>query len=176
MARAAKKKQKVSKAKANAAKKKPAAAAAATKKKKIAKKVQSPVEEYFARLQAKQTEIGALGSMLVTGIDTGDDEYEKEDEEGGEMKEEPVYTQEQVDTLRHMLITARRNEALEATKDDVLAGSIGYEPGEDAFCLCFNTSYADHCAALVAKMVKMSLAKAKLPRTFDTLVGRVHWL
>ena len=76
----------------------------------------SPKDAHFDRLEAKIDECSGLGSLLVVAVSSEGDSEEDEDR---------VYTEEQMQMLRHIIITKSRANELEKAQDFVTLGQSG---------------------------------------------------
>ena len=69
-------------------------------------------DEYFNKLDTFIESSGALGSLLVVGIEKEDDDEENEDDDE-ENDDNEDYTAAQLETLRFIIINANRSKCLE---------------------------------------------------------------
>lgn len=103
----------------------------------------TPYEKYFARLTAFQEEGGYLGQMLIEGISRSGDDSEDEEEDydsdgdGDDNKARNAkLTEEQMASLRFVLITQNRADQLDAMREYILGDQA------DDGILMFNTSFS----------------------------------
>jgi hypothetical protein len=105
----------------------------------------SPYDAYMEKKSAFMTEQGYIGSILVKGIgrkhpqaDDGDgdddDEDDSDDEDDDEEEDTDTITQEQMNSLRCLLITQNRADKLEAMQALILG-----DQQEGSSCMMFNT-------------------------------------
>lgn len=135
--------------------------------------------EYFDQLFAKIQEVGAEGYILITGIkpteEEGDDDEEEDDEEGDDegedddrspkKKDTRVYTKEEMETLRVILITERRDSCMKKARKMATRGQDG------DFIMMFNT-HSGNCTIMdILRMTKTAKTKKTLPERFDALFG-----
>mmetsp|Transcript_38927 Transcript_38927/g.90770 ORF Transcript_38927/g.90770 Transcript_38927/m.90770 type:complete len:282 (-) Transcript_38927:333-1178(-) len=133
-------------------------------KKKALKKL------YFERMQDKQDEIGAIGQMLIVGINRkggkgGDDDSEDDDDESQDEEDEPKvpYTQEELDTLRFILVTQRRADLLDEMREVVL------EDQAHDMIVMLNTRFSYHILDLIDEYASLRIKDPKLK--FDRLLA-----
>ncbi|EJK49604.1 hypothetical protein THAOC_31504 [Thalassiosira oceanica] len=101
----------------------------------------TPYDEYFAKIDAmKQKDPNILGPMLIRGIpqhsNDSDEEAEVDSDEEENEDSNSKYTAEQMSTLRHVLITQKRNDRLDEMREYVL----GEQANESL--MMFNTSFS----------------------------------
>lgn len=137
-------------------------------------KALTPYDAYFARLAAVQRgqTPKVLGPMLIRGIprsgDGSDDDDEDEesggDEEEGGDKNKDKYTKEQMDSLRYVLVTQRRNDRLDEMREFVLGDQAGHG------IMMFGTSFSYDVLDGFERFKSSKYAKAKTPaEKFDLL-------
>lgn len=97
--------------------------------------------------------------MLIQGIPSEGSESEGEEEEEGKG---PSYTAEQIATLRHIIITQRRADALEKMETVVLGKQSG-----DTIRM-FNTSFSYEIFQKIPPVIR-KIAKKNPPAQFDDL-------
>ena len=99
---------------------------------------ETPYDAYFARQEAVQnaqpTKI--LGQMLIKGIPRSDDSDYEEDSDEDEGKNNSKFTEEQMASLRFVLITQSRADKLDEMREFVLG-----DQAHDGI-LMFNTSFS----------------------------------
>ena len=71
--------------------------------------------------------------MLVRGIEANEDDDDGEGDDEAEGKKEPVFTAEQVSSLRHIIADKKRSKAIDAGVNFASCGQAG-----DG-CMMFNT-------------------------------------
>mmetsp|Transcript_21923 Transcript_21923/g.47705 ORF Transcript_21923/g.47705 Transcript_21923/m.47705 type:complete len:230 (+) Transcript_21923:314-1003(+) len=97
----------------------------------------TPFDLHFEKLKSKQDEIGAVGYMVIQGITCDEDNEDDHDDESEHTDDENAkYTEEQMGTLRHVLLTKNRAKQLEAMHDFVLGDQKGNS------CPMFSTSFS----------------------------------
>ena len=121
---------------------------------------------YFENLNKKVKSIDAIGSVLITGIEK-DDEDEDDDESGDDVGDN--LTQEQVNSLRHVIITKNGEKEIKAYMKKIGEG------GDDDVCF-FSTFSGDATIKSIPTMVKSILKKKQLPNQFDALFAMTYAL
>eukprot|EP00594_Rhizosolenia_setigera_P018038 CAMPEP_0178965398 /NCGR_PEP_ID=MMETSP0789-20121207/16261_1 /TAXON_ID=3005 /ORGANISM="Rhizosolenia setigera, Strain CCMP 1694" /LENGTH=253 /DNA_ID=CAMNT_0020650381 /DNA_START=81 /DNA_END=842 /DNA_ORIENTATION=+ len=102
----------------------------------------TPHKAYFKRLKEKVNELDTpkgemLGHILIKGISSNRDSDDEESESESESKEDQdKYTEEQMNSLRFILITKNRAKMMDDMKEFVLG-----EQANDSFMM-FNTSFS----------------------------------
>ena len=124
----------------------------------------SPGNIYFDRLKNVTERINGLGSLLISGIERDEDD---EEEDGDEEKDIDLnkYTEDQISTLRHVLITKRRDKAMKN-------GQKVSDP-EDGW---FNTNTGNIVIQSIPGEIKKILKKSTIPEKFDYLFGLTYAL
>lgn len=141
---------------------------------KKAKKAETPKDEYFARLEKACEAHKAEGTMLVRGIPRHDDsdEDDNSDDESDDERTEPQLTAEQVASLRHILITKSRDQALEAGHSFASCG----QSDDDCPIATFNTGTGNQVVFGIRGEVQKALKKKGGSAQFDALFGLTHGL
>jgi hypothetical protein len=127
-------------------------------------KAVSPEDEYQERLERVMEEHGCIGSLLIIGIDGGSD-----DEDGKEDQERALTAQE-METVRHVLITKSREKALTKAMDFCSCGQA-----DDAFMM-FNTRSGNEVILGIPRQIKSAMSKKSLPARFDALFALTRGL
>jgi hypothetical protein len=128
----------------------------------------TPKDAHFARLNEAIDKCKAKGSMLVLGIRSeNSDEDEDEDED-----DSVVYSAEQMATLRHILITSRRDKAI---REGHSFASCGQSDEDFGFC-SFSTSSGNEVVFGIPAQVKKAMKKKSPAEQFDSLFGLTHGL
>ena len=117
-------------------------------------KAASPEDEYQERLQRVMEEHGCIGSMLIIGIDGP----------------ERALTAQEMETLRHVLITKSREKALTKAMDFCTCGQA------DDACMIFNTRSGNEVILGIPRQIKSALSKKSLPARFDALFALTRGL
>lgn len=117
---------------------------------------------HFDRLSEKIKEVGALGSALIVGIQTADCEEDDEDEED-EEDDTKMYTKEQIESLRHIIVNKKRDAAFKVANRMVTGG-------QGDFCM-FNTQSGNDLILNIIRYTKSSKAKKTLPEQYDSLLA-----
>ena len=136
----------------------------------------SPYSEYVTRLNQTMEEVKGIGSMLVVGIndDDDDDDEEKDEEEDADdeqagkkqkKEEKEELTSDQVDTLRHIIITKDRSKFLKSASKFASCGQ-----DQDGFAM-FNTHSGNNVISGIIKEVQKAMCKKTLPERFDAMFG-----
>ena len=140
------------------------------KKQKTPPKASTPKDAYFARLEKALTDHNCKGSMLVMGIQSDKDSDDDDDDD--EQEQEQEYTEEQIATLRHILINDSRDKALEAGHSFASCG----QSDDDCGLAMFNTSSGNQVILGIPAEVKKALKKGTAAAQFDALFGLTHGL
>lgn len=125
---------------------------------------------YFEKLFAKVDEVGAKGYTLVVGVqadcskDADDDDNDSKEDEKSDRR---VYTKEQMETLRVILISERRDSYLKKAAKMVTGGQSGY-------CMMFNTHTGNQTIMGILRMTKTAKSKKALSEKFDALFGLTY--
>jgi len=131
------------------------------------KKKKTPYEIWEDKFNKFMKANEFLGSILVKGIER--DENDDDDEEDEEAEEDTSkYTKEQMDSLRHIMVTKNREKQLNAMRKLVLGDQA------NEYCLFFNTSFSYHIRDSL-KTLRGKLTRAKTPSAkFDILFAYTH--
>ena len=129
----------------------------------------TPKDAHFARLKRAMADHKCKGQILVVGIqDEG-----KEDEDEGE-ESTLGYSEEQIATCRHILVTDSREKAITA---GIFFASLGLlRPGDDYALAMFDTTTGTQVVAGIPGAVKKALKEATPAAKFDALFGLTHGL
>lgn len=134
----------------------------------------SPVEMYFDRLRSVIERMGAEGSMIIQGVDQeeddDDDESETKEISPKSKKAKKELTAEQVAKLRHIVVTKRREAALEKMGKVVL----GEQYGDSV--MMFNTSFSYEILESIPKEIEKIKRKKDPSERFDLLFGLTYHL
>mmetsp|Transcript_56572 Transcript_56572/g.164086 ORF Transcript_56572/g.164086 Transcript_56572/m.164086 type:complete len:245 (-) Transcript_56572:185-919(-) len=126
----------------------------------------TPFARYFDRLDAFLKERDMLGHLMTKGIQVDHDE-DSDDEEGSDNSK---YTEEQMASLRFVLINQNRSDQL-----DRMRGFILGEQADSNF-LMFNTSFAWDVRDGFYYFKEMFNKIKKWPEKFDILFAYTHEL
>jgi hypothetical protein len=131
----------------------------------------TPLDMYFDRLESVIERVGAKGSIIIEGIESSDEEDEDETKEvsptAKEAKKKEA-TAEQVANLRHIVITQRREEALEKMGKAVLGAQYG-----DSFMM-FTTSFSYEILENIPKQIEKIKRKKDPSEKFDLLFALTY--
>ncbi len=129
-------------------------------------------DAYFANLQAVQDKQGAIGIMMIVGLDREDDDEDEDNEnvEDKDKKPEKVTTKEELATLRYMVMTKDREKALDDIEDFATFGQKG-----DDFQM-YNTHSGNMTILGIPKEVNKAMKKKSDPQKFDALFALTWWL
>jgi hypothetical protein len=122
----------------------------------------TPKDAYFKRLDQAIDDNGCKGSMIIVGIKS-DNGSSDEDEGEDDSKE---YTEEQIGTLRHILINDSRDKALEKAHDFASCGGD----------FMFTTKEGNFICHGIPGEIKKALKQKTQPARFDTLFALTHSL
>lgn len=121
---------------------------------------------YFDRLSEKVTETAAIGAILIRGLPEDDDEDDdEEDEEAESGKEEKPLTKDQVDSLRHVMMTKNRKKMLEQAGKEITGGQAG------DYCMMFDTNSGNQAIYSILELTEKAMKKKSLPDKFDAMFG-----
>ena len=141
----------------------------------------TPYQAYFTKLNAfKDNNPKILGPMIIRGIsksrnagsdDDDSDEMEEEEEDSDEEDEDTSkYTAEQMSSLRYIMITKRRSDLLDETRQLILGDQANHS------IMMFNTSFS-YAVLDGFYHFKKEYGKAKSPELkFDELLAYTYIL
>jgi len=145
---------------------------------KVEKK--SLIDIYFDKLNAVQDRYTGTnkseGYMLIVGIKSEDDSSEDEEEESKNKNEKTEenkkdkYTQEQVNKMRHIIVTTNREKCVD--KGHEFASNGKSKETISMFC----TSDGDEVCFGLDSEIKKCMRKKKIAEKFDALLGLTHGL
>jgi hypothetical protein len=134
-------------------------------------KVESPFDEYFKKMKSFISENNFIGSLLIRGLTDDDDEDEyykydnKEDRDAALKKKNQSYTEEEMNSLRSIMISENRENKLENMRRLILG-----KQADDSIQM-FNTSFSYEVVDSLIKFRKL-YNKLKTPaEKFDLLFG-----
>jgi hypothetical protein len=140
----------------------------AAEKKTETDKTKSPHDVFFDKERAFMEEKGYIGSLLVKGIPRDEDNEHQDEEEEEEEEDTSKYTQEQMDSLRFIMITQNRADKLDEMRDLILGDQA------DSCLKMFNTSFSNTVHDSLYT-IKSLLKKAKNPADkFDLLFSYTY--
>lgn len=140
---------------------------------KASAKVESAYEKaYFDRLEAAVARPGITGAILIQGIMENYDECSDDEDDEEEKKENNAnaanverYTNEQIDTLRHALVTDRRKSFFDKASTILTGGQ-----DKNGFMM-FNTRHGNMAFQAITRLLEQ-INKLKSPAVkFDALFG-----
>jgi len=137
------------------------------KKSSSIKKKKTPYEIWEEKFNKFMKAKKFLGSILVKGIERDEDDDDEEEEE--EVEEDTSkYTKEQMDSLRHIMVTKNREKQLNAMRKLVLGDQA------NDWLLTFNTAFSYHIRDSLHTL-RRKLTRAKTPAAkFDILFAYTH--
>jgi len=113
--------------------------------------------EYSARMLRVQEEHDCIASLLIVGINSNEGEQE-------------TPTAEQMQHVRHILITKAREKAMDKIEDFCTSGQAGHEE------LWFNTRTGNEICFGIPGKVQAAIGKKTVPQRFDALFALTHGL
>lgn len=124
----------------------------------------SPYNSFFDKMEVFMKERGYIGSLLIKGIPQEDDDDEYEEEKYDTDK----YTEDQMNSVRHIMITQNRADKLDEMENLILGDQA------DSEILCFSTSFSyDVFDSL--DTLRSLLRKSKTPaQKFDLLLAYTY--
>lgn len=118
-------------------------------------------DKFFDHLEATVKSKGAKGPMMIVGIEGDEDDEDEEDDE----KPEVDYSEEQLATLRYVLITNKREKALDKF--------MQFADPDDGF---FTTSTGNQIIMQIPGEVNKILKMKAIPDRFDALFALTYCL
>mmetsp|Transcript_7781 Transcript_7781/g.13096 ORF Transcript_7781/g.13096 Transcript_7781/m.13096 type:complete len:296 (-) Transcript_7781:65-952(-) len=128
----------------------------------------SATKKHFLKLNETIERLSSPGSVLIVGIkkegdDEDDDEYDDEEEEDDEIDEEESYTEEQINNLRHIIITENREKE--------------FERNTRKFGASFGNTHTGNCTIYqIPQSIRKYLKMPTLSETFDGLFAMTYAL
>jgi len=119
-------------------------------------------DEHFKLLEETIASCSALGSCLIVGIDRDD----SDSTESSSSDEDEELTEEQVLSLRRIIITENREKALRRATKFATGGQRG--------CMMFNTDSGNMLIAELPREIRKAMKKVSLPDQFDALFGLTY--
>ena len=110
-------------------------------------KVVTPMDAHFNRLNKFFKEHGYLGHILIRGIEDDESEIESDEEEVHER--ERTYTEDQMSTLRHILMNKSREKAIDHALNFVTCGQAN-----EGFMMLDTTTGNNVCFGLPTEVKK----------------------
>lgn len=122
---------------------------------------------HFLLLQSTIESLSALGSVLIVGIEKEGNEDDEDEDDEDDDEDDDCYTEEQINSLRHIIVTENREKEVERSTRKFGGG------GDFAM---FNTNTGNQTILKIPIALKKCLKKKTLPETFDALFAMTYAL